>query len=151
VATTTYNVTVKTPGECAVATGSIEVIVNSSSIAQFSASPEIEMLCAGESADLHVDVQTEIWSDDFDPNISLGDWEDIISGEASAVCGSVSDVGLYFNGVYPRQAITVPMDVSAGGTIYFSLKVANESAPCDDAEVGDNIQLACYTSCSIKQ
>ena len=140
--TTTYNVLVNSPGSCSVGSGTITVTVNPGNIAKLIASPEEVSICEGNNVPLSVAVQTKIWSDDFEPGISWGDWESISNGLANSTCGAVSGNGLYFNGVFPREAITNPIDVTNGGTVYFALKIANGVAPCDDAEPGDNVVLS---------
>ncbi len=140
--TTTYNVSVSSPGACSAGSGTITVTVNPGNIANLVASPEEVSICAGASVPLSVTTQTKIWSDDFEPGISWGDWESIQNALANSICSAASGNGLYFNGIFPREAITNPLNVSTGGTIYFALKIANGVAPCDDAEPGDNIVLS---------
>lgn len=140
--TTSYHVEVTTPGGCAISESDITLIVNDGNIVHFNADPEVVAICSGEQTSLVVDFESRLWFDDFEPQISWGDWEEILGGDADDVCGAEEGNGLYFNGVYPRHAVTVPMDVSSGGTINFSLKIADGTAPCDDAEPGDNIVLS---------
>jgi gliding motility-associated-like protein len=137
-----YSVTVSTPSGCAQTTSVTNLIVNQGDVARFSVSDEVFQICAGESVELSVETEEVVWRDNFDPSISWGDWQTINGGIESNVCGTISGNGLYFNGTFPREAITQPIDLSGGGTVYFSLKVANGSAPCDNAEPGDNIVLA---------
>ena len=140
--TTNYTCVITTPTGCASAEGSVLVTVQNGNVTSFEITPEEVMYCTGGSEELSVEAETEIWSDDFDPNIAWGSWEDIINGVASSDCGSVNDQALYFNGATTREAITTGMDVTAGGTIYFSLKIASETAPCEDADPGDNVVLS---------
>lgn len=139
---TNYHVEITTPGGCSVSSSDVLVTVQEGAIVQFNASPEHVGICSGEQTALSVSFEKKIWFDDFEPQISWGDWEEILGGDADDVCGAEDGNGLYFNGVYPRHAVTNGLDVSAGGHIYFSLKIADGTAPCDDAEPGDNIVLA---------
>lgn len=140
--TTSYHVVVSTPGGCSVSESDVTVTVGDGGIVNFHAEPSTVSICNGEQTDLSVEFETKTWFEDFEPQISWGDWEEILGGDADQVCGAEEGNGLYFNGVYPRHAITVPMDVTNGGTIHFSLKIADGTFPCDDAEVGDNVVLA---------
>ncbi len=139
--TTTYSVTVSTPTGCASATQSITIHVQPGNISYFEMHASDDAICAGENLVIDVNTESIIWSDNFDPNISLGDWVDINNGSASSACGSVEGTALYFNGSGERSAITNAVNVSQGGTIYFSIKIADGVAPCDNAEPGDNVEL----------
>ncbi len=140
--TTTYTVTVTTPTGCATNQGTVTIEVDPGNITSLEASPEEVLFCSGGGEQLNVETEERVWSDDFDPGVSWGDWETITNGTANTTCGFVAGNALYFNGAAPREAITVGMDVSDGGSVYFSLKVANGAAPCDNAEPGDNIVLS---------
>ncbi|MFZ4784409.1 MAG: gliding motility-associated C-terminal domain-containing protein [Flavobacteriales bacterium] len=139
--TTTYSVTVSTPTGCASSTQQTTITVSAGNITAFELTADDNFICEGETVDLHASTETVIWTDNFDPSISLGDWDDINNGMANMTCGAVSGTALYFNGTGERSAISNALDVSAGGTIYFSLKIANGVAPCDNAEPGDNVEL----------
>lgn len=140
--TTTYTVTVTTPTGCATNQGSVTITVNGGQITSVEASPEEVLFCTGGGEQLNVETEDLAWSEDFDPGITMSNWEAVTNGTANTTCGSVDGNGLYFNGAAPREAITNGVDVTDGGTVYFSLKVANGVAPCDNAEPGDNIILA---------
>jgi gliding motility-associated-like protein len=137
-----YTVTLTTPSGCASATASTTVVILQGDVARFEITEEALAICTGETVDLAVEVEQVIWRDNFDPAISWGDWEAINGGDESNVCGTVTGNGLYFSGLAPREAITQPLDLTGGGTVYFSLKIANGGAPCDDAEPGDNVVLS---------
>jgi gliding motility-associated-like protein len=137
-----YSVVLTTPSGCGQSSASTTVVITQGDVARFEVLNDDYQICAGESVDLGVEVERVIWRDNFDPAISWGDWEAINGGDESNVCGTVSGNGLYFNGMSPREAITQPLDLTGGGTVYFSLKIANGSAPCDDAEPGDNVVLS---------
>ena len=137
-----YSVILTTPSGCGQSSASTTIVITQGDVARFEVLNEEHQICAGQSVDLAVEVERVIWRDNFDPAISWGDWETINGGDESNICGTVSGNGLYFNGASPREAITQPLDLTAGGTVYFSLKIANGSAPCDDAEPGDNVVLS---------
>ncbi|MEZ4798795.1 MAG: hypothetical protein R2809_03260 [Flavobacteriales bacterium] len=139
--TTTYTVTVSTPTGCATTSQNVTINVSPGSISHLDVVSSDPYICDGETVQMETEVESVIWSDNFDPNISLGDWTSIHNGTASSVCGSVSGTALYFNGTGERSATSLPLDVSNGGTIYFNIKIANGTFPCDNAEPGDNVEL----------
>ena len=138
----TYQVMVSTIGGCAQTVENYSLVVTPGAVASFEVLEDNIRLCEGQSVDLHVETEEVIWNDNFDPAISWGDWQSILGGVESNVCGTVGGNGLYFNGTFPREAITQPLNLTGGATVYFSLKIANGTAPCDDAEPGDNVTLA---------
>ncbi len=138
---TTYTVTVSTPTGCASSSQNVTINVSPGNITSFDLVVDETFICEGESVQIDATTETVVWSDNFDPNISLGDWDDINNGASSATCGSVSGSALYFTGTGERSATTNAIDVSMGGTIFFSIKIANGIAPCDNAEPGDNVEL----------
>jgi gliding motility-associated-like protein len=144
--TSNFTVQVSTLGGCATSTASAQVVVTPSLITRFSVSPDRDQICAGEQVNMEVVTEKMIWGDNFDPSVSWGDWQIINNGDASTLCGSVTDNALYFTGTGTRSAVTPLLDVSSGGTIYFALKIASGVAPCDNAEPGDNVQLSYRTS-----
>jgi gliding motility-associated-like protein len=139
---TTYTCTITTPSGCASAEGTVDITVQNGDITSFEITPDEVMYCTGGSEELSVTAEAEIWSDDFDPGIAWGSWEDITNGAADDVCGAVNDQALYFNGTTTREAITNGLNVTSGGSVYFSLKIANGTAPCEDADPGDNVVLS---------
>lgn len=140
--TTQYTLTAQSPGGCSIVVGTTTVTVNESDVAAFYMEDHNLNLCEGAATQPELIAEKKIWSDNFNPAISWGDWENIFGGAESVACGAASGNSLYFNGTFPREAITQPMDLSAGGHIYFSIKIANGTAPCDNAEPGDNVILA---------
>lgn len=139
-ATTWYYSSVSTLNGCAVALDSVLVTVVSGDVMIHSATPENTMLCLGDSVQFQLDVQQIVGEDLLNGSIGAL-WQNIAGGVLDNVCGAVDGDALYFNGAAPRTATTVPLNVPNGGTVRFGLKVANAAAPCDDAEVGDNIVL----------
>jgi gliding motility-associated-like protein len=141
-ANTTYNLTVTSLTGCSSASASTSVTVNEGGVAIFRLEDQYVEVCAGASFTPVVTAERKVWSDNFNPAISWGDWASILGGAEALTCGAISGNSLYFNGTFPREAITQPMDLTTGGHVYFSIKIANGTAPCDDAEPGDNVVLA---------
>lgn len=138
--TTWFYSSVSTLNGCAVALDSVLVTVVGGDVMIHEASPATTALCLGDSVQFNVDIQQVVGSDALNGSIGAL-WQNVAGGVIDAVCGAVEGDALYFNGPAPREAVTVGMPVPNGGTIRFALKVANGLAPCDNAEVGDNVVL----------
>lgn len=135
-----YYVTVSSIGSsCSSATDSIYVVVNGGSIGSLDLQTSNPLICIGDSTQHSLDVYQIIHYDDFnggnDPNL----WATIAGATNSNICGSVSGDALFFDGGAPRTAQTNDMNTSNGGTIDFSIKIANGVAPCDNADPGENV------------
>jgi gliding motility-associated-like protein len=139
--TTTYNVTVSTLTGCASSTQSVTITVLDGTVSRLNVEADDHTICEGTSTQLHAIAQEVVWSDNFDPSISWGDWHQILNGTSSSICGAAAGTALYFNGPGERSATTEAVNVVNGGTIYFSLKIANGTAPCDNADPGDDVVL----------
>jgi gliding motility-associated-like protein len=139
--TTTYNVTVSTLTGCASSSQNVTVTVLDGTVSRLNVLADDESICEGSSTQLHALAQEVVWSDNFDPSISWGDWHGILGGTSSTICGAASGAALYFNGGEERSATTKAVNVSNGGTIYFSLKIADGVTPCDNADPGDDVVL----------
>jgi Zn-dependent metalloprotease len=86
-------------------------------------------------------------SDDFDPGVDNAIWQNITGGVAANTCGYFSAPNsLYFNESSTRQAITKPINTTAGGTICFYLEISSGSAPCEMADAGENVILSYSTN-----
>lgn len=82
--------------------------------------------------------------DDFDPGIDGGAWASIVNGTASANCGSGSGNALYFNSPSfgdERSATTNPISISSGAVLRFGLVFGSGSAPCENADGGEDVIL----------
>lgn len=138
-------VSVSTLNGCAVAVDSIYITVTGGDILLHEAATAVDALCLGDSSQLSLDVQRVIQDDLL--NGTLGTmWTAVSGGVLSTACGSVSGDALYFDGASPRQAETIDMDVSLGGTVRFLLKIADGIAPCEDADPGDHVILEYSTN-----
>jgi gliding motility-associated-like protein len=144
--TTTYQLAVSTLSGCASSTQQVTIDVGSGNVSRMDASVDDAFLCLGEETSLHVKTEKKIWADDINPGVAWGDWFDINNGQENMVCGSVSGNALYFNGSGERSAITPSLNCTTPGTIYFALKIASGTAPCDNAEPGDNVVLEYSTN-----
>lgn len=135
-----FYVSVSTLNHCAVALDSIYINVIGGDVLVYNAGASDDAICVGDTTQLGLDVQQIIRQDQFDapPNAM---WQDIQNGTISNACGSVNGTALYFDGPNPRQATTVPLDVSAGGTVQFAIKLGSGLAPCDDVEPGEDVVL----------
>lgn len=145
---TWYSVGVSTPSGCGGQTvDSILVNVTPGVVLDLETTTAQDYLCLGDSSQLEVNVQQIILGDTFDGGITAGLWTGVTGGIASQACGAVSGDALYFDGAPPtRQAETVDLDVSAGGSVQFALKIANGMAPCDNADPGENVVLEYSTN-----
>lgn len=143
---TWYHVLVSTPTGCGSNLDSLYIEVVDGNITSFEASTDIIQFCAGGDAQLEADLQESVFEDNFDPGVSWGLWSDVQNGTDSDICGSASGLALYFNGAGERSAATIDMDVSQGGSIQFALKIANGAAPCDNADLGEDVVLEYSTT-----
>lgn len=137
-----YYADVSTIGStCSSARDSIWIEVNGGSIGELDLTTTNAFICAGDSTQHNLDVYQIIHFDDFnggnDPNL----WTNLAGFTNSNVCGSVTGDALLFDGAAPRVAETADMNTTGGGTIDFSIKIANGAAPCDDAEFGEDVLL----------
>lgn len=128
------------PGTACADTSNFIAVVDSTPIFVLGAMPSV--ICSGGSAQLSA--LGNSLSEDFDP-INPSQWT-ILNGVESNVCGSVSGNGLYFDGAGQRSATTPPLNVGAGGTIDFYLKISNTTSPCEDADAGEEVVLEYSTN-----
>lgn len=139
-ATTWYHVSVSSLNGCAVALDSVLVTVLDGGVLTNNAYPANTMLCEGDSVQFHLDTRQIVGEDML--NGTLGAlWQNVSGGTLDNICGSLDGDALYFNGPAPRTATTTGLAVPNGGSVRFALKVANGTAPCDDAEPGNDIVL----------
>ncbi|MFH1320281.1 MAG: CUB domain-containing protein [Bacteroidota bacterium] len=78
--------------------------------------------------------------DDFDPSIDGLMWS-AYTGIASTSCGSVSGNAMYFNTTGSREAETIDVDVTFGGTVDFYIEFGSGAAPCELADAGEDVVL----------
>ena len=144
---TWYVVAIQTPTGCGgVVYDSVFVFVKNGNISLFNVTPNDTLFCLGSSTQLNMNIQEKIIDDDFDPAPDAAIWSLISGGVSSNSCGSVTGSALYFNAGGSRSAATNALDLSAGGSIKFFLKIATGMAPCEDADFGEDVVLEYSTN-----
>lgn len=78
-----------------------------------------------------------VLSDDFDPDISGSQWTDTGSTDADDYCDTNSGDALHFEGSN-REAETVDVDVTYGGTVSFYL-YSGDGGGCNGPEAGEDL------------
>lgn len=142
----TYTVTVSTPTGCGEATTDVTIDVAGGTVTGVTAAVSDDLICEGDEVEFSAQAGTVVFEDNFNPGVSWGLWCEVLNGAQSMDCGSVSGNAMYFNGNGQRSATTNAIDVSTGEAISFALKVGSGTAPCDDAEVGEDIIVEYSTS-----
>ncbi len=142
----TYTLTISSPTGCYTPViTTLFVDVQGGALSDMDVNAYPTTVCAGEEIQLFGNINEVIIEDNFDPGISWAYWCSN-NGEVNSTCGSISGSALYFNAVDERSCTTNAMDVTNGGLISFYIKIASETAPCDDAEEGDDIVLEYSTN-----
>lgn len=145
--TTTYSVVVSTLTGCSSGTADADpIVVSGGNVTSFDVTASAAGVCFGESLDLNLDIEAVVFDDDFDPGVSWGLWSNIANGNQSNACGSINGNALYFNGTGGRSATTNAINLVNGGTVFFSLKIGADVAPCDNADPGEDIVLEYSTA-----
>lgn len=137
---TWFVVEVNTPFGCTGFSDSILVDVDPGNVISFDIHAADSILCSGDQVPMEVDVEAVIARDPFNAG-TASFWNSIQGGAPSMVCGSITGEALFFDGAGTRAATTSSFDVSTGGSVRFALKIANGTAPCDDADPGENVVL----------
>ncbi len=142
-----YYVTVSSIGStCSTSTDSVYIHVDGGSIASVVAYADNPLLCAGDSSLLHFEVTQIAYYDDFNGGIDPNMWNSIVGYQTTNVCGSLTGDALFFNGTPNRSAETIDINVLLGGSIEFSIKIADGIAPCQNANVGEDVLLQYSTN-----
>jgi gliding motility-associated-like protein len=142
--TTWYKVEVTSPTGCGSMLDSVLVQVSPGQILDLSTAAVPAQVCSGSSTTLSSQTLRVIASDRF--NGPVAPFLTVQGGTVSNSCGSVDGNALYFNGAGQRSVQTGNLNTSTGGRIRFHLKIANGTAPCDDADPGENVILEYSTS-----
>ncbi|MCC7502611.1 MAG: gliding motility-associated C-terminal domain-containing protein [Flavobacteriales bacterium] len=139
-ANTWFRLNVSSPVGCGSVSDSILVSVLPSGLMAVKASVNDSAVCSGEQVLLNALAEQMVVSDGF--NGTFGSmWSSVMGAVANSTCGSVSGDALYFNGNTFREARTTALNMSSGGAIRFALKIATGTAPCDNADPGENVVL----------
>jgi gliding motility-associated-like protein len=138
---TWYKFFASSPVGCGNEADSVLVTVENTSVTAFTATSDTNSLCAGDSTRFRATAEQVLVRDHFNSATPGAMWGSILGGVTSTACGSVTDNALYFNAAGTRAAQTVDMNTAAGGTLHFQLKIATGTAPCDDADPGEDVVL----------
>ena len=137
---TWFVVEVNTPFGCDGLRDSILVDVDPGNVITFDIHTPDSILCSGDQVPMQVEVEAVIARDGFNSGTAPF-WSSIQGGTTSMTCGSITGDALFFDGSGARTATTISMDVTSGGAVRFSLKIANGVAPCEDADPGEDVAL----------
>ena len=132
---------VYTTSGCTSAEDSVFVVVTGGDMANFDITANPNQVCFPDSTQLVANGQAIAHFDPFDGGVNGSLWQNVSNGSASTNCGSTFGDALYFTGNGVRSAETNDLNTLAGGTVDFYLKVASASAPCEDADPGEDIVL----------
>lgn len=142
-----YSVAVSNVGAiCSIAEDSVYVFVQGGGIESVTVNSSSSALCLPDSASLIGVVNQILVNEDFEGGINTNIWTSILGETISSICGSVAGDALFFNGGGTRSAETTDFNLSNGGSLSFYIKVATGTAPCDDAEIGEDIYLEYSTN-----
>lgn len=137
-----YGVTVQNVGGgCSSGADSVYIHVIPSNIQGASITVSDTLLCLPDTATLEAAVNEIVFIEEFNGMAISPLWDSSVGATLDAVCGSVSGNAYLFNAGPTREIITQDFDLSNGGAVQFYLKVATGTAPCDDADLGENILL----------
>ncbi|HEY0979198.1 MAG TPA: T9SS type B sorting domain-containing protein [Flavobacteriales bacterium] len=136
---TWFKLVVASPVGCGTAMDSVLVNVTPTDVYAVHASVSDGQICSGETTNLRARTERVLRQELF--TSTLPSWLSVQGGTLSSVCGSMSGNALYFNAAGSRTATTSAMDLSAGGRVHFALKIAGGTAPCDDADPGEDVVL----------
>lgn len=142
-----YSVAVSNVGSvCSAAADSIYIFVQGGGIESVTVSSSSSALCLPDVATLTGVVNQILVNEDFEGGINPSIWNSVLGETISSVCGSVSGDALFFNGAGTRSATTNNFNLVNGGSLSFYIKVATGTAPCDDAEIGEDVLLEYSTN-----
>jgi len=142
-----YSVSVSNVGAlCSIAEDSVFITVQGGAVESVNVSSTSSALCLPDNTTLNGDVNQLLVIEDFDGGLSSTVWTSVLGETISNVCGSVAGDALFFNGGGIRSAETVDFNLLNGGNLSFYIKVATGTAPCEDAEVGEDVYLEYSTN-----
>ncbi|MFK7786320.1 MAG: gliding motility-associated C-terminal domain-containing protein [Crocinitomicaceae bacterium] len=142
-----YSVSVTNVGTvCSIAQDSVFITVQGGAVESVNVSASSNALCLPDDATLTGEVNQLLVNEDFNGGLNTSVWSSVLGETISSTCGSVSGDALFFNGGGVRSAATVDFNVANGGSLSFYIKVATGTAPCDDAEIGEDVYLEYSTN-----
>jgi gliding motility-associated-like protein len=141
---TWYTVSITSPTGCGAMVDSILVEVAPAQVLELNAFTQRSEVCLGDSTLLTSRTLLSIGQDRFESSGNVL-WDAIQGGTISNVCGSFAGNALYFNGNGQRSAQTVGLNTQGGGRVRFHLKIADGTAPCQNADPGEDVVLE-YTT-----
>jgi gliding motility-associated-like protein len=137
-----YSVSVSNVGAvCSIAEDSVFITVQGGAVESVNVSSSSNALCLPDDATLTGEVNQLLVNEDFEGGLNTNVWSQVLGETISSICGSVAGDALFFNGGGTRSAETVDFNLANGGDLSFYIKVATGTAPCDDAEIGEDIFL----------
>ena len=142
-----YSVSVSNVGTvCSIAEDSVFITVQGGGVESVNVTASSNALCLPDVAVLTGEVNQLLVNEDFDGGMNANVWSSVLGETISSICGSVAGDALFFNGGGTRSAETVDFNLTNGGSLSFYIKVATGTAPCDDAEIGEDIFLEYSTN-----
>ncbi len=142
-----YSVTVENVGGgCLIGTDSVYIHVEPSNIESVDITVSDTMLCLPDTALLQATVNEIAFIEEFNGTAISPLWTSTTGGVLDATCGSLTGNAFLFNAGPTREIVTQDFDFTNGGSVQFYLKVATGIAPCDDAELGEDILLEYSTN-----
>ena len=135
---TWFKLLVTSPVGCGSVMDSVFVDVLQHDVEAVVATADDDTVCPGQGTSLLARAERIVVSDGFNPAPSAI-WASLSGGSASALCGAITGNALRFDGTGTRSATTVPFNMVNGAALHFALRIANGTAPCDDAEPGDDV------------
>jgi len=139
-----FTVNVNKAGGC-IMSDSIIVIVGPKNAPVVSVTADPDTVCSVGIGTAQLDAvlaDTTVFSaveDNFNPSIDMTMWSSI-TGVANTDCGSMSGNALHFDGV-TREAVTNTMNATSCTTVDFCLIIGSGTAPCENADPGDDVEL----------
>ncbi|MBK7751403.1 MAG: gliding motility-associated C-terminal domain-containing protein [Flavobacteriales bacterium] len=137
---TWFRLQVSNPLGCGSIADSVFVAVTPNDIHSVRVSASDSAICSGESSQLMGDVYRTIAFDPLDLAPATF-WSAINGGTVANTCGSATGNALLFTGSGTREARTNALDVVNGGALDFQVYIATGTAPCENADPGDDVVL----------
>ncbi len=138
---TWFKVEVRTLSGCAVSVDSVLVAAAVGDLLDLVIRPADTTVCLGAAVPLALRARERVFHDTFEGGAWSTGWSQVQGAGTSTACGQMTGDALYFNGGIQRRATTVDLDVAAGGVVRFALLIGSGTAPCEDADPGDDVVL----------